>query len=55
MIPAKLEEAVRYYWGERCPTFNAECPVCQAWAELDSCTQIEVVHLPADDTEGGEP
>jgi len=34
----KVEEAIIGYWGERCSTFLAECPVCQAWMEFDMKT-----------------
>ena len=32
---SKIEEAVEFYWGERCPDHEAECVVCQAWKEYD--------------------
>ena len=30
-----IEEAVREYFGERCPDFIPGCLCCQAWAEYD--------------------
>jgi hypothetical protein len=33
-----LEEAVKEYYGERCPDHNPGCIVCQAWAEFDEGT-----------------
>jgi len=38
-----IEEAIRNYWGERCPDYDADCFVCQAWKEFDT---IEYVHKP---------
>jgi hypothetical protein len=29
---SKVEEAIAAHWGPKC---EPECPVCQAWAELD--------------------
>ena len=29
-------EALRVYWGDRCPEDNAHCQTCRAWAEFDS-------------------
>jgi hypothetical protein len=31
----KLEEAIEFYWGERCPDKHANCVICQAWAQYD--------------------
>ena len=30
-----IEEAIKGYWGERCPDYHAECPACKAWDEFD--------------------
>jgi len=30
-----IEEAIKNYWGERCPDYDADCVVCQAWKEFD--------------------
>ena len=38
-----IEEAIKNYWGERCPDHDADCVVCQAWKEFDT---IEYVHKP---------
>ena len=38
-----IEEAIENYWGERCPDYDADCVVCQAWKEFDA---IEYVHKP---------
>jgi len=32
----KLEEAIGFYWGERCPDKHADCVICQAWSEYDT-------------------
>ena len=36
----KVEEAIIGYWGERCSTFESECPVCQAWVEFEIKTAL---------------
>lgn len=43
----KVEEAILGYWGERCPTFESECPVCQAWVEFDIKTAFGPSCYPA--------
>ena len=30
-----IAEAIKGYWGERCPDHHAECPTCKAWGEYD--------------------
>ena len=35
MGTSMLEEAVREYFGERCPDFDEGCEICLAWRELD--------------------
>ncbi len=30
-----IAEAITAHWGERCTDINAECVVCQVWAEFD--------------------
>ena len=30
-----IEEAVREWWGERCPDFDFTCACCQAWLQFD--------------------
>ena len=32
----KVEEAMTYYWGERCSDHEGTCPTCQAWVEYDA-------------------
>jgi hypothetical protein len=36
-----LEEAVKEYYGERCPDHNPGCIVCQAWAEFDEIKRTQ--------------
>ena len=31
-----IEEAVKKYYGERCPDHDADCIICQAWEEFDT-------------------
>lgn len=31
-----IEEAVKNYYGERCPDHDADCIICQAWEEFDT-------------------
>lgn len=31
-----IHEAMLFYWGERCPTHDAECHGCQAWDQYDA-------------------
>ena len=31
-----IKQAIKKYYGKRCPDFEPECIVCQAWAEYDS-------------------
>jgi len=31
-----IKKAIKEYYGKRCPDFEPECVVCQAWAEYDS-------------------
>ena len=30
-----IHEAMLFYWGDRCPEHDAECPACQAWGQYD--------------------
>jgi len=43
---SKIKEAIREYWGERCPDFDPTCPTCQAWAEFDA---LRTPETPASD------
>jgi hypothetical protein len=36
----RIKEAVKEYYGKRCPDFEAECVVCQAWAEFDEAKRV---------------
>ena len=35
-----IKEAVKEYYGKRCPDFEPECVVCQAWAEYDKAKHV---------------
>tara|TARA_R110000822_G_scaffold308793_1_gene437180 strand:- start:350 stop:538 length:189 start_codon:yes stop_codon:yes gene_type:complete len=35
MKASKIEEAIGFYWGERCPDKHTDCVICQAWSEYD--------------------
>jgi len=30
-----IEEAIKKYYGERCPDYDADCVVCQAWEQFE--------------------
>ena len=30
-----IEQAIKSYYGERCPDHDADCVVCQAWEQWD--------------------
>ena len=30
-----VQEAMLFYWGERCPDHHKECVCCQAWEHYD--------------------
>jgi len=32
---SKIEEAIKFYWGERCADTEKDCVICQAWAQYD--------------------
>ena len=36
-----IEEAIKNYWGERCPDHDADCVVCQAWQEFDTIEYVQ--------------
>lgn len=42
----KIGEAIKDYWGDRCPDSDPDCACCQAWAEFDRLTGI--AYRPAD-------
>jgi hypothetical protein len=31
-----VHEAVEFYWGERCPDHDPDCPTCKAWGAYDA-------------------
>jgi hypothetical protein len=33
---SKIEEAIEFYWGERCADTEKDCVICQAWSEYDT-------------------
>ena len=35
-----IADAIREYWGERCPDFEPGCPCCRAWIEYDEITRL---------------
>jgi hypothetical protein len=35
-----IKKAVKEYYGKRCPDFDHECIVCQAWAEFDVAKRV---------------
>jgi len=35
IVMGMIEEAIKNYWGERCPDHDADCVVCQAWEQWD--------------------
>lgn len=37
---ARIEEAMKDYWGERCSESDTECDCCAAWNELDELTAL---------------
>lgn len=47
---ARIEEAMKDYWGERCSESDTECDCCAAWNELDELTALraEVERLRVD-------
>jgi hypothetical protein len=34
-----VHEAILFYWGERCPDYEEDCPVCEAWEQYDALLQ----------------
>ena len=42
-MPQSIHNAksfVEYYMAARCPDFEPECPVCQAWASVDHLDRL---------------
>lgn len=35
-----IKQAIKEYYGKRCPDFEPECVVCQAWAEFDATKRV---------------
>jgi hypothetical protein len=38
-----IEEAIKGYWGERCPDRHTQCPACKEWGEFD--VMVEIVEM----------
>lgn len=36
-----IRQALVDFWGERCDTFDDDCPTCQAWAAFDQLSAAE--------------
>ena len=36
-----IEEAIIEWWGERCDTYDADCPCCRAWEQLDNLQEAD--------------
>ena len=41
-----IEEAIKSYYGERCPDHDADCVVCQAWEQWDKITATKLGNFP---------
>ena len=42
-MPSNVREAknfVEYYMGARCPVYEPQCPVCEAWGSIDTLTRL---------------
>ena len=37
-----IEQAIKSYYGERCPDHDAGCVVCQAWEQWDKITSTNL-------------
>ena len=37
---SKIEEAIGFYWGERCADTKKDCVICQAWSEYDDLVAL---------------
>lgn len=48
----KIEDAMTYYWGERCAEHEPGCPKCDAWAEYDERIRPESINSAALDELG---
>lgn len=38
---AAMEAAIVEWWGERCPEYDSECPLCQRWQAFDELRGID--------------
>lgn len=36
----KIEEAIDFYWGERCDEYLTECVICTVWKEYDNLVAL---------------
>ena len=36
-----IAEAIEFYWGERCPDYEAGCPICEAWKQYDKLMEAK--------------
>lgn len=36
-----IKKAIKGYYGKRCPDFDPDCVVCQAWAEYDKLRKMK--------------
>lgn len=37
-----IEQAITDFWGERCDPTDHDCPTCQAWAEYDRLSAVDL-------------
>ena len=35
-----VAEAITFYWGERCPDHEPNCPTCAAWVQYDKMKNL---------------
>jgi hypothetical protein len=40
MVGNLIEEAIEFYWGERCPDYEEGCPTCAAWKQYDTLHEM---------------
>ena len=45
------EDLLRKFWGERCPDFYNDCPLCQKWKQLDSLLENPLAEKPVHPSE----
>ena len=44
-IEDPIVAAIEASWGERCPDYNEDCCICQAWAQYDEMKYAQDEHL----------